>query len=134
EAGRGPRPFDEGIGGNGHGDPGMSAAGEARYLRLLDLARNQKAAVEAGDIDEAMTLVGKRQDVLAEIRKADRIAADGVPEAPVSVIRQILSVDREASAVLEAGKRDISNELNRINTFNVLFQGAVDDARVRSLA
>ena len=112
----------------------MSEGMEALCLRLLDLAREQKAAVEAGNIDEAMTLAGKRQDVIAEIRKTNRVVANGMPEVPVSVIREILSVDREASAVLEAGKRDVSNKLSRINTFKVVCQGAVDGARARILA
>lgn len=109
----------------------MSGEMEGLCLRLLDLARKQKAAIEAGDIDEAMSLSGARSDVLAEIRKTDRGAGDGMPEVPVSVIREILSVDRKASAVVEAGKRDISKKLNSINTFRVICQGAVDTARHR---
>lgn len=112
----------------------MSGGMEALCLRLLDLARKQKAAVEAGNIDEAMSLSGDRHDVLAELRKTGCGPGKGEPEVPASVIREILSIDRIAMGVVEAEKLDISDKLSRINTFKVLCGGAVDGARARGLA
>jgi len=106
----------------------MSGGMEELCLRLLDLARRQKAAVEAGDIDEASVLALHRQEVLMEIRKIDGAAGAGKPAAPASVIREILAVDGEAEKAARARLGEVSFKLSKINTFKVLCQGAVDMA------
>ncbi len=113
----------------------MSGEMEALCLRLLDLARKQKVAIEAGNLDEVLTLAGTRQQVLREIQKIDGspgiAGADGKPAAPASVIREILALDEAASAIVKGGLRDVSEKLSKINTFKVVCQGAVDGARAR---
>ena len=113
----------------------MSGEMQALCLRLLDLARRQKNAIEAGNLDEVLTLAGTRQQVLREVQKIDGSPgisrADGKPAAPVSVIREILAIDEAASAIVKDGLRDASEKLSKINTFKVVCQGAVDGARAR---
>jgi hypothetical protein len=98
---------------------------------MLDLARSQKAAVEAGDIEEASALAVRRQQVLAAIQKIDAAGGDGKPSAPASLIREILALDAEAEKATKARMEEVSVKLNKINTFRVVCRAAVDGARPR---
>lgn len=112
----------------------MSAASEALFLRLLDLARKQKAAVEAGNLEEALSLADGRQRLLLEIQKLDGAGRDGKPAFPAAVIRQVLSIDAEAASVARGEMQETSLKLGKINTFKTCCQGIVDEARFRSPA
>ena len=105
-------------------------------LRLLDLARRQKAAVEAGNLDEALTLAGTRQQLLQEIQKLvgsrGVAGADGKPAVPTYVIRQVLSIDAEAASFAREEMQVTSLKISKINTFKTFCQGIVDEARLRS--
>lgn len=113
----------------------MSGAMEAACLRLLDLARKQKAALEAGALDEVLALAGTRQKLLLEIQKIDgspgRRGKEGMPALPDSLVRQILSTDEEAADLARSRMRGVSIEISEINTLKVRYQGAVDGARPR---
>ncbi len=115
----------------------MSGGMEALCLRLLDLSRRQKAAIDAGNLDEVLTLAETRREVLQDIQKIDgsmgASGTDGKPAIPAPVIREILTLDEAASAIIKEGMKDVSNKLNRINTFKVFCQGAVDEARARNV-
>jgi hypothetical protein len=121
----------------------MSGGMEALCLRLLDLARGQKAALEAGNLDEVLILVVKRQQVLRAIQKIDGSAsgqagpgnsfgADGEPASSAALIREVLSIDEEAGAIARAGMQDASIKLGKINTFKVVCQGVFDASPPRS--
>ena len=110
----------------------MSGRMEALCLRLLDLARKQKAAVEAGNLDEASVLASQRQQILLEIQKFDSPGANRKPAAPASVLREILALDEAAGRVVRDGLKEVSVKLSQINTFKVICQGAVDAARNRN--
>jgi hypothetical protein len=113
----------------------MNRGTEVLCLRLLDLARKQKAAIEAGNLDEVLTLAGTRQQVLREIQKIDGspggAGADGKPTAPAAVLRQVLAIDEEVAGVVRADLEDTSLKLSKINTFKTFCQGVVDEARLR---
>ena len=116
----------------------MSDGTEALFLRLLDLARRQKAAIEAGNIDEGSTLAETRRQVFEEIRKiygtAGVAGADGIPAATVAVIRKVLSIDAEAAGITRDKMQSTSLKLSKINTFKTYCQGVVEEARLRSAA
>jgi hypothetical protein len=114
----------------------MSGTLKTLCLRLAELARMQKTALEAGNLDEVLELAGMRQQILREIQKFDGSAGtaggDGEPAAPSSVLREILSIDQEAEGIAQAGLREASMKLGRINTFRVFCQGVFDEAQLRS--
>jgi hypothetical protein len=114
----------------------MSVKLKTLCLRLAELARMQKDALEAGNLDEVLELAGTRQKILREIQKFDGSAgaagADGNPAAPASILREILSIDKEAEGIAQAGLRDASMKLGKINTFRVFCQGVFDEAQLRS--
>ncbi|MBE0603840.1 MAG: hypothetical protein IH611_09445 [Deltaproteobacteria bacterium] len=116
----------------------MSDGTEALFLRLLDLARRQKAGIEAGNLDEASTLAETRLQVFREIQgiygPAGSAGADGMPAAPAAVIRQILSIDAEAAGIAREQSQATSLKLSKINTFKTYCQGVVEEARLRSTA
>ena len=114
----------------------MSDGTEALFLRLLDLARRQKAGIEAGNIDEATTLAETRLEVFRKIREiygpTGSAGADGMPAAPAAVIRQILAIDAEAAGIARDQSQATSLKLSKINTFKTYCQGVVEEARLRS--
>jgi hypothetical protein len=116
----------------------MSGEMKTLCLRLAELARMQRGALEAGDLDQVLELAGTRQQVLREIQKfdgsSDAVGTDGNPSAPASVLREILSIDRESEDIARAGLRDAAIKLGEINTFKVFCQGAVDEVRRGSAA
>jgi hypothetical protein len=101
------------------------------WLRLRDLARELKAAVESGKLEEAAFLAGRRGDLLRDIQKIDASAGVRKPAVPEDMIREIMALDEEAVRALKAGMREVSGKLEKINTFKVLCQGAIDGARTR---
>jgi len=107
----------------------VSAGTEALWISLRDLALEQKVAVEAGNLDEAGALAERRRLILLDIQKNDALSGDGRQIAPELMVREILAIDEEAVKVLKAGMQEVSHELENINTFKVLFQGAVDGIR-----
>ncbi|MEW6721162.1 MAG: flagellar protein FliT [Thermodesulfobacteriota bacterium] len=113
----------------------MSDGMEAACLRLLDLARKQKDALDAGALDEVIALADMRQKLLLEIQKIDgspgHKGQDGKPAFPVSLIRRILSTDEETAELARSRMRGISIKISEINTLKVCYQGAVDGARPR---
>lgn len=111
----------------------MSEGLEGLCLRLLDLARRQKAAVEAGNIEEASALALHRQEVLLKIQKNDAAGEGGKPSAPASLIREILALDAEAEKAAKAQLEEVTVKLGKLNTFKLLCRGAVDGARSVSL-
>jgi len=110
----------------------MSERLEGLCLSLLDLARRQKAAVEAGNVEEASVLALDRRQVLAEIQKFDGAGKPGTPGLPAAVIRQVMSLDGQASDLVRAKMTDISKKLSKINTFKVVCRGVCEEARLRS--
>lgn len=107
----------------------MSGGMEALCLRLLELARKQKALVEAGNAEEASALAVRRHQVLLEIQKFDGAGGGGKPAAPAVVLREILALDEAAGKVVRAELEEVSMKLSKINTFKVLCRGAIDAAR-----
>ena len=103
----------------------MSAETQALWIRLRDLALEQKAAVEAKNLDEAEAIAERRERILLEIQKN----GEWKSVAPELVVREILAIDEEAVKVLKDGMREVTHELESINTFKVLFGGAIDSAR-----
>ena len=107
----------------------MNAETEALWISLRDLALEQKAAVEAGNLDETEAIAERRQQILLDIQKTDALSGEGKSAAPELLVREIMAIDEEAMKVLKTGMQEVSNELENINTFKVLFQGAIDGAR-----
>ena len=79
---------------------------EALCLRLLDLARAQHAALAAGNLDEALTLMEKRQSVCEEI---GRIGDGNVRQ---DAVRQVLSIDRAICGAVRDGIAEIRSRLD----------------------
>ncbi|MBE0569816.1 MAG: hypothetical protein IH576_04160 [Deltaproteobacteria bacterium] len=111
----------------------MNEVLEALCLRLLDLARGQKSALDAGNLDEVLALAEKRQRILREIQKIDSPGTVGKSTGLTSVIRQVLSLDGEAGGVARAQMQVISKKTNEFNTFKVFCQGVLDEARLRGV-
>ena len=107
----------------------MSTETEAIWIRLRDLALEQRAAVEAGNLDKVEAIAEMRQQIFFDIQESGALSGEGNSAAPELVIREILAIDEEAMKVLKAGMQEISHELENINTFKVLFQGAIDGVR-----
>ncbi|MCL1925803.1 MAG: hypothetical protein FWF95_01525 [Syntrophorhabdaceae bacterium] len=107
----------------------MNPETEALWTSLRDLALEQKAAVEAGNLDEAGAIAEKRRQILLDIQKNDTLSGEGKSSAPELMVREILAIDEEAVKVLKTGMQEVSQELENINTFKVLFQGAIDGIR-----
>jgi len=109
----------------------MTGEVESLCLRLLDLARGQKAAIEAGDLDEVLALAEKRQGVIVQIQKIDSSGAAGRPAVPEPVVRQIRSIDEEAGGMVKEQLREVSDKLNEINTLKVLCRGVFEEAQLK---
>ena len=109
----------------------MNPETEALWISLRDLALSQKAAVIAGNLDEAGVVGEKRRQLLLDIQKNDVSFDAQQSDALKSLVREILVIDEEAVKALKAGMQEASHELENINTFKVLFHGAVDGARSR---
>ena len=107
----------------------MSAETEALWISLRNLALEQKAAVEAGNLDEAEALAERRRQILLDIQKNDTLSGEARFVAPELLVREILAIDEEAMKVLKTEMQEVSHELENINTFKVLFQGAIDGVR-----
>jgi hypothetical protein len=86
----------------------MSERMDTLCLRLVDLARAQHAALAAGNLDEALALLEKRQCVIDEIRRT----GDG----PVrrEAIRETLSIDDDICSAVRSGMKDIVSMLDGI--------------------
>ncbi len=110
----------------------MNGEMETLCLRLRDLARQQKAAFEAANLDEILTLAETRQGVLQEIQKTDgspgAAAGSGRSDALAAVLREILTIDKEAEEIARVRMQDISLKLSKINTFKVFFRDIADGA------
>ncbi|MCL2102599.1 MAG: hypothetical protein FWH25_01020 [Syntrophorhabdaceae bacterium] len=108
----------------------MSMETEALWISLRDLALEQKAAVEAGNLEEAEVLGEKRRQAFLDIQKNDAsFSGVGKLAVPEHIVREISAIDEEAVKVLKTNMREVSQELENINTFKVLFQGAIDSSR-----
>jgi len=107
----------------------LSQETEALWISLRDLALEQKAAVEVGNLDEASALGERRRQILLDIQKNDVPSKEGMSVKPETLIREILAIDEEAVKILKAGMEEVSHELENVNTFKVLFQGAIDGVR-----
>lgn len=108
----------------------MSDRVEALLLELLDLARAQKAALETGNVDEAMKLSARRQVLAGDIQKIDLLeiprkpsgqsvdGSDGtggsLPGTLRATVEEILSVDRDMMAPVRAEMSAISDKLRCI--------------------
>jgi len=108
----------------------MSDCADTLLLELVDLARAQKAALDAGNVDEAMALASKRQILARDIQKNDMRknarelsgqtfdgggdTRGGMPDTLRSTVEKILSVDREMMASVRAEMSAISDNLNCI--------------------
>ena len=104
---------------------------EALWIRLRDLALSQRAAVVAGNLEEAGVVGEKRRQLLLDIQKNDVFFSAEKPDELKSLVREILAIDEEVVKALKAAMQEVSRELENINTFKVLFHGAVDGARSR---
>ncbi len=80
---------------------------ETLCLRLLDLARAQMTALEAGDIDEALALAGKRQQVTGEIQKIG--AKFPVPASLASLAALDGELAAKVRAEMEATRKSLLN-------------------------
>jgi hypothetical protein len=102
---------------------------EALFVHMRDLALEQKAAIVEGNFDEAESLGEKRQRMLVDIQQSEASSDAEKSEELKALIREIIDIDEEAVKVLKAGMQEVSQELENINTFKVLFRGAIDSAQ-----
>ena len=108
----------------------MNPETEALLIRLRDLALEQKAAIVAGNLDEAESFGQQRQQLLDDIQQSFVTYGADKPEALEAMIREINDIDEEAVQVLKAGMQEVTHDLENINTYRVLFRGAIDSARL----
>src|SRR4051812_43441023 len=85
------------------------------YQRLLDLAREQSAAVARGDLEAAVRVLGERASVMATA------AAAGPQDA--HAIREILRRDRDLSGAIRQRMIDIRNRAARMQRGRVAMTG-----------
>jgi hypothetical protein len=72
------------------------------YTELLDIARQQSAAVARGDLDHAVALLQRRGEII-----------DGAPApdpADAEAIREVLDLDRTLSSAIREEMISIGNE------------------------
>jgi predicted transcriptional regulator len=104
---------------------------EALLISLRDLALEQKCAVVSGNLDEAESFGQKRQQLLLDIEKSYVSSNIEKPEKLEAMIREIMDIDEEAATVLKTGMQEVTQDLENINTYRVLFRGAIDSANRR---
>ena len=85
-------------------------------LELLDLARAQRAAIEAGNVDEALALMRKRQGIVAEIQKID------TPQRLSDEIGRVLSVDCEVDLLIRNDLEATHRKLEALQNARILFR------------
>jgi hypothetical protein len=71
------------------------------YEQVLELARQQSAAVARGDVESAVNLLSRRAEVLA--------AAPPATDADADLIREILRRDRDLSGAIRERMIDLRN-------------------------
>lgn len=87
----------------------MSDRVDALLSDLLGLARAQKAALEAGDVVEALALMEKRQCVIDQIQGVD----DGTVRH--RAIQEIQSIDDEICRAVRSGMSGITSRIEEIH-------------------
>ncbi len=75
---------------------------QAAYARLLELARQQSAALARADLDAAVGLLDARAEILVDAPAAGPRDADA--------IREIMQLDRELSSRIRERMIDLRNE------------------------
>jgi hypothetical protein len=73
------------------------------YTRLLDLARDQAAAVARGDLDAAVNLLDARAAVLTD--------APAPGAADTDAIREVLRLDRDLSSAIRERMIELRDEV-----------------------
>jgi hypothetical protein len=75
------------------------------YEQVLELARQQSAAVARGDVDTAISLLGPRAVILAD--------APAAADADADTIREILRRDRDLSGAIRERMIDLRDRAVR---------------------
>src|SRR5665647_1063437 len=108
----------------------MSDRQDILLLELLDLARGQRVALKEGDIDAAVELLGKRQDIIGRIQRSGRVKRaplsswawdDGNTPRPEVfwenrhlVIQEILSIDEDIRKAVKGEMSEVVSGLDSL--------------------
>lgn len=95
----------------------MSDRNDTLLPELLDLARCQRAALNEGRLDDALSFLGKRKDIISRMQVIGRLT-----ENQKMVIGDILSIDAEISTAVRRGMSDIASRLDGIEKLRVYFR------------
>ena len=95
----------------------MSDRVDTLLLELLDLARGQRAALEEGRLDEALSFLGKRKILIDRMKIIGRLT-----ENQKMVVRDIISLDADISSAVRCSMSDVASRLDSIDKIRTYFQ------------
>lgn len=97
----------------------MSDRADTLLLDLLDLTRGQRAALNEGKLDEALSFFGKRKIVIDRMHVVGRLT-----ENQKMVIKDIISIDADISTAVQRSMSDIASRLDSIDRIRTYFQSS----------
>ena len=95
----------------------MSDRNDTLLLELLELARGQRAALNEGRLDEALSFYCKRKDITARMQVIGRLT-----ENQKMVVKDILSIDKDISTAVRCSMSDVASRLGSIEKVRTYIQ------------